>query len=134
MLVQKGYIKESPIHGYGIFAKEDIQSGDLIEECVCPVEVIEPKYTYLDNDVYINNIDTLQSYRLAPQDGKPYWIMPLGYFGIYNHSFKPNAGVNIRPESRIVQVTALNDIKKDEEIVWNYGPSYKYNRHNKKVK
>jgi SET domain-containing protein len=131
MLVNNSYIKESVLHGYGVFAKDDIQSGNLVEECVCPTEVIEPKYTYLDTEAFINNIDTLQSYRLEPTDGSPYWLMPLGNFGVYNHSFKPNAEVRLRPLSRIVEVTAITDIKKDEEIVWNYGPKYKYNRKNK---
>ena len=26
-------VRESPIHGYGVFAKEDIKKGELLEEC-----------------------------------------------------------------------------------------------------
>jgi len=132
-LQNKGYVAESDIHGYGVYAKDDIAKDELIEECVCPLDVIEPKYTYIDDEAYIWNVDTLQNYRLSPSDSTPYWLMPMGSFGIYNHSTKPNASISVRPKSRIVQVTAIADIKKDEEIVWDYGPKYKlrkYKRNN----
>jgi hypothetical protein len=29
----KIYIDKSPVHGWGVFAKQDIKSGELIEEC-----------------------------------------------------------------------------------------------------
>ena len=39
-------IKKSPIHGWGVFALEDIEIGDTIEECV-----YVPMDTYKDDDI-----------------------------------------------------------------------------------
>jgi SET domain-containing protein len=33
LINNKIYSKESDVHGYGVFAKEDINKGEIIEEC-----------------------------------------------------------------------------------------------------
>ena len=30
MIINKGYIKKSTLHGYGVFAKEDIKAGEVM--------------------------------------------------------------------------------------------------------
>tara|TARA_R110002012_G_scaffold288572_2_gene481342 strand:+ start:1850 stop:2296 length:447 start_codon:yes stop_codon:yes gene_type:complete len=35
-------IRKSPIHGFGVFAKENIKSGELLEECSYAKTIIHP--------------------------------------------------------------------------------------------
>ena len=78
MIINKGYIKKSTLHGYGVFAKEDIKAGEVIEQAICPTQVIEPKYEYLDGQVYIENIDTMSYYRFTGPNNMDIWIIPSG--------------------------------------------------------
>ena len=132
MLVNRAYIRKSDIHGYGVFAKEDIKVGELIEEAVCPEQILEPKYVYIDGKVTIGNIDSLSSYRFGSMDDREYWIIPMGNAMCYNHSKDPNVVWTHSTEDRLLLFTALKDIKKDEELTFDYGPRYAYNRLRKK--
>jgi len=131
MIINKGYIKKSNVHGYGVFAKEDIKEGDIVEQAICPTQIIEPKYEYLDGKVFIDNVDTMSSYRFSGPNNTEYWIMPSGNAIMYNHSFVPNIIWNHADDERAIIFTALKDIKKDEELLFDYGPKYKYDRRNK---
>ncbi len=131
-LICRVEVRKSPIHQYGVFAKEDIKADEIIEECVVPTQCIEAKYEYMDGQVYISNMDTLSQYRFTgPVDGS-YWIIPTGNAMVYNHSIEANSINYHDTENRLLVFKAIKDIKKDEEVVWNYGPNYKYNRINKK--
>ncbi len=57
-LICRVEVRRSPIHQYGVFAKEDILANEIIEECVVPTQCIEPKYEYMDGQVYVSNVDT----------------------------------------------------------------------------
>jgi len=132
MIINNGYIKKSTIHGYGVFAKQDIKSGDIVEEAICPTQVIEPKYEYLDGEVYIENVDTLSYYRFSGPGDMETWVIPSGNAIIYNHSINANITWAHSTTERIIIFTAVTDIKKDEEMLFDYGRRYKYNRRNKR--
>ena len=83
-------VKKSPIHGYGVFAREDIKEGELVEQAICPSQILEPKYEYLDGKVFIQNVDSMSSYRISGPGNAEYWIIPSGNAIMYNHSFEPN--------------------------------------------
>jgi len=131
-LVCRVEVRKSDIHEYGVFAKEDIKVDDIIEECVVPTQCIEPKYEYMDGQVYVKNIDTMSQYRFAGPTDSQYWIIPAGNALMYNHSLEENCMSYHDLENRLLVFKAIKDIKKDEEVVWNYGPNYKYNRINKR--
>jgi SET domain-containing protein len=80
---QKIYIDKSPIHGWGVFAKYDIEEGELIEECpvlVLPIEKGEVTSLLID-------------YRFNWPQGLEYeeQVVGLGYASLYNHSDNANA-------------------------------------------
>jgi len=130
-LICKVEVRKSPIHQYGVFAKEDIKANDIIEECVVPTQCIEPKYEYMDGQVYMTNNDTLSQYRFAGPNEGSYWVIASGNALMYNHSSNDNCMSYHDIENRLLVFKATKYIKKDEEVVWNYGPNYKYNRINK---
>ena len=106
-------VRKSPIHRYGVFAKNDIKEGTIIEETpflflntqdFSPEAVIND-YTF---DSGNTNID----------------ILPLGCGGIYNHSDNENTTYFYHEKKEIMVIIANRDIKKDEEIFINYGSTW----------
>lgn len=118
----KCYVARSPISGYGVFAKEDIKSGEMIEEC--PVVILDGTHN--------NNADwVLNRYAftwsctcdICVKNGQSMCI-PMGNGMVYNHSDEPNAYYVQDSFFRIFRFYAFKDIKKDEEITWYYGNGY----------
>jgi SET domain-containing protein len=106
-------VKKSPIHGWGVFATEDIKEGELIEECLflrLPVKRGETNYTLFD-------------YTFVYPKGENWvnHIIALGYGSLYNHSETPNATWEDDLEKETIRFIALKPIGKDEEIVTYYG-------------
>lgn len=104
-------VKRTPSKGLGIFAIEDIKSGDLIEKApilqLTPTERKHAAKTILNHYMY-----PWRSTRSAS--------VVFGYGSIYNHSFTPNA--DWKQDFRSSQMTyrAIKDIQKGEEITINY--------------
>jgi hypothetical protein len=109
------YISKSLIHGLGVFAKQHIFEGELIEET--PILDLQiPKG---------ESSSVLIDYRFNwPQGSGGNWemqVMPFGYGAIYNHSDTPNAYWRSNIENKTFEFIAGKDIKKDEEIFTYYG-------------
>jgi SET domain-containing protein len=102
-------VRRSPIHRWGVYAKEAIKRLDILEEVpyfvVSSSEIEEAKqcerYSYMINDE--------ESF------------IGLGYAGLYNHSSNANAVFEIDFLNELVRHYAIRDIEKDEEITINYG-------------
>lgn len=97
----------------GVFALADFKKGDMIE--VSPVITVSKKNVKENGeapDGYLLQWD-------ADTKGEEY-CMPLGYVMMYNHSSKPNIGIESDTEHYTMMVTAQRDIKKGEELTWNY--------------
>lgn len=95
------YVKESVIHGKGLFAKQMIKAGAIIGEITgTPAAHDGPYVLWLDEDnqqaIEVQNV-----------------------FKYINHNEKPNACYYDD-----LTVVALRDIKKDEEITHHYGESW----------
>ena len=76
-LIDNTYIDKSPIHGYGVFANTDIKKGEVVMECVIPLEML------------VKNTYTLGSYRFAWRDDEyTEDFVPLGNAGVCNSSDK----------------------------------------------
>jgi SET domain-containing protein len=109
LLQRKISVKKSNIHGYGVFAAENIKAGDIIEECY--VLLVTSQLSDLSN-YYFQADDDVKS------------AIPLGFGCIYNHSNEPNAGYKYDSERQLMVFTAKRDIQKGSEIFTSYGQSW----------
>lgn len=108
----KTYISISTIHKRGIFAKSKINSGDIIE--FCPVIEIPT-----DHIQQLRQTALINYYFMWGSDLNA-GAVALGYGSIYNHSYEPNANFRIIIKEQIIEITAIRNIEKDDEITINY--------------
>lgn len=97
--------------GRGVFAREKIGRGDVIERV--PMIVLEAR------EIISGKLPptTLDDYIFVWKRGKI--AFACGYGSLYNHNFQPNA--EYYPAGPRTQVfAALRDIKPGEEITINY--------------
>lgn len=108
----------SDLHGYGVFAVDDIAAGEILEEC--PVLVLPL------------GSDALYDYRFRwPKVVNPRaYAIPLGFGSIYNHQDDPNADWESDESRRIFIYRAIRDIPAGREIFisYNFGEDYWANR------
>lgn len=108
-------VKESALHGLGVFACIDFAIGDVIERC--PYLVID------DDDLQETN--RLNDYLFTSPDNKDDYLCVLGCGMIYNHGVPANAEWQIDDDdNRFVRFTATSVIKTGEEILHDYGNEY----------
>ncbi|OGK63162.1 hypothetical protein A2334_00275 [Candidatus Roizmanbacteria bacterium RIFOXYB2_FULL_38_10] len=96
----------------GVFAKCDIKKGKIIE--ICPVILVSR------HDMSNLNESILVTYFFYFGKNKERLAITLGFGSIYNHSYEPNATYKIKLRKKTIKFSALKDIKKDEEITFNY--------------
>lgn len=102
-----------PGAGRGVFAKEKIVKGTLIEQC--PVVSLENPIDrkYLRKTGLVN-------YYFLWGDSRNRVAMCLGWGSVYNHSFTPNAQYTKIVEDDRMDFYAIEDIEAGEEITVNY--------------
>lgn len=110
---KKVEVRKSKIHGYGVFAKEPISAGEIIEECHLikipikmghiPEFMVEHKFGYPAGSVVQEH------------------VLPLGYGCIYNHSDNNNAMWKNHPTKKLFQFYAIRNIEVGEEVCTYYG-------------
>lgn len=110
----KVYIGKSKIitAGRGVYANCDIDKGKIIERC--PVILVSK------HDTSNLNESILVTYFFYFGRKREQLVVALGFGSIYNHSYKPNATFEIKPKEEIIDFVALKNIKKDDEITFNY--------------
>lgn len=107
-LVQKRlFVKGSPVHGYGVFAEENIQPEEIIEECH---SILTDQTDPLFNNYYFGAGDQI--------------AIILGFGCIYNHSNNPNAHYIFDKETNLVVFRARRFIAAGEEIFVYYGDDW----------
>jgi hypothetical protein len=101
----KVYVKKCD-YGYGVYAKQNFNKNDLIES-----SLIYPLYNIDGNEnphvFYSNNTEQL-------------WYGGSGCLPYYNHSNNPNIEKIIDIQNNKMNVYALCDINKDEELFTKY--------------
>lgn len=103
-------IRESAVHGKGVFALRNFKKGELVETCNFVPQIERgslPDYD-TDNDVF--------------KEG----IVIFGIYAFINHG-KHNANVildSIDNENLKADIVAIKDIKKGEELFQDYGNDY----------
>jgi SET domain-containing protein len=109
------------VKGFGVFALENINIGDIVEICYCI-----PTYNLIVNPL----VDYLFE---AQTNDKNTGILPLGYGSIYNHSDSPNIKWRIsESNNNFIEFYALNEIKSGEELCHLYGYRY-WNSRKKRI-
>ena len=111
-------LKESPIHGVGCFAKEDIEVNTLIESC--PVIVFHTDTLDMLADA-CGDRHILMEYPFQWDSGQ--CAIVLGYGGIYNHS-TTSPSVTWRPnlETPSMEYWTREAVAKGEELFVRYYP------------
>ncbi|HVT00745.1 MAG TPA: SET domain-containing protein-lysine N-methyltransferase [Patescibacteria group bacterium] len=104
----------------GVFARDDIKKGELIE--ICPIIELSEHDTSEIND----NILITYLYYFGKK--KEQAAVALGFGSIYNHTRKPNATYEIKEKEGVIEFTAIENIKKDEEITVNYNHANPYDK------
>lgn len=138
-------VRKSKIEGWGVFAKEDIERGEILEESPF---IIFPFYTLISKNIFdvlkINNFLNPKEkhaislaknlgfkeaddyyFKWAPKhqpEGEDlvYTVLPLGFGPIYNTSNSTN-NAEWKIEDNYFVFSASKNIKKDEEICTFYG-------------
>lgn len=101
---KKVCIKDSSIHGKGVFAKKDLKRGEIIFIIKGKKRVWHVK----------NEKQALYGGHWVGL-GKSVWVDTIGYGKYLNHSLNPSCGIKGR-----VTVCARYNIKKGEEITIDY--------------
>lgn len=108
-------VRESSVHGYGVFATADLSSGELTEECY--YLPLSDKFTDMDEGlkdyVFANNALSVMRSSSA---------VVLGYGMIYNHSEQANVAYKENKKRRVFAFSALREVKCGEELLIDYGP------------
>jgi SET domain-containing protein len=105
------YINE--MKGFGVFALEKINSGNIVEICYCIStynQIINPLVDYL--------------FEISTND-KNIGVLPLGYGSIYNHSDSPNIKWKVnKTNNSFIEFYSLREIESGEELCHSYGENY----------
>ncbi len=118
-------VKNSKVHGRGVFASKNIKKGEMI------IEYIGEKVTRSEGDrrsekrikkyLHSNQTGSVYIFQLNHRydiDGSPYYNKAR----YINHSCNPNCEVDIIKNR--IWIKALKKIKKGEELCYDYGYSF----------
>jgi hypothetical protein len=116
-------IRMSNIHGYGVFATDDIGPNVILEEVpfVTIHQGVAHDYAFL-----------------FPRGGTPLEetigvkneiVLALGYASLYNHAEYPNASWKTDVSNRLFVFFTKDFIQKNEEITVYYGPDSYWSEH-----
>ena len=122
---EKICIQNSPVHGKGVFAREDILERELIEEG--KLLRLELRYNLI-NDPVLKDYIFIDSDNTHPDYGSAVYF-GIGYLNLYNHQDEPNTHSKLNFKKEIMTITAKRDIKAGEEIFISYGSNYFKFRH-----
>lgn len=118
----RGVMKKSTVHGYGVYASENIKMGEVIEEMFC---IILDTTENTINDWVLNRYaeEWECDCDICKTNGKTLYLTS-GYGMFYNHSQTPNAYLVLEKVFRRGRMIALRDITEGEEIFKYYGNNH----------
>ncbi len=103
-------IRLTEFKGRGVFAKRNFAVGDIIE--ICPVIIIpESEWKPIESMHIISNY---------PYEWGADAALALGYGGLYNHSYTPNAKHIRNTDDQTISFFAIKPIEASTEITFNY--------------
>ncbi|MBS1655550.1 MAG: SET domain-containing protein-lysine N-methyltransferase [Bacteroidetes bacterium] len=105
-------IKQSPLHGQGVFALKEFRAGEIIE--IAPVILLGP-----GEREELQTTSLFSYYFLLKSKKKPV-ALGLGYSSLYNHLQKANAAYSVSLKNATITIRAYKNILPGEEITLNY--------------
>jgi hypothetical protein len=105
-------VRDSPVHGRGVFAIEDIEENVVVEES-----------HLVDSAVRIESVvlsHMMNNYFWATTDGERY-LISLGLASVFNQSERPNLKFEYIVDENIYRFTTNRFINRDEELFIDYG-------------
>ena len=109
---EKIEVKESNLHGRGVFSLQSFSKGETIEKA--PAILLNAA-----EKEHLQTTSLFRYYFLVPND-KTSVALGLGYSSLYNHSIPANAEYSMDIKKRIIIIKAAQPIKEGEEITLNY--------------
>lgn len=110
------HLKDTDNRGRGVFTKQRIAVGTLIEES--PVIVMSKEdRIHLDKTL-------LHDYIFEWGIKKDKCCMALGYIPVYNHSYKSNCEYFMNFEDDTIEIKTVRAIEKGEELTINYNGNW----------
>lgn len=103
-------VRRIPDRGFGLFSSGAFKSGDIV---LCEPIVVLP-----GKEWHHIHATALHDYYF---DWKGFMFMPLGYVCLLSHSDSPNLDWSVNKKKRLVTFTAIKDIRKGEELTFDYG-------------
>lgn len=126
------YLKEIPeINGWGVFTREVIKENTVIE--------ISPVFLYpqalLDISIFMAGAEGIQNKEIGIDQYSIVWpgdtdsnfeksAVMLGYLSMYNHSNSNNAHFFSDFKNRLMGITTIKQINKDEQVTVSYSPTW----------
>lgn len=120
MIKQFLYLQETTTKGRGVFTRQNIDAGAVIEES--PVIVMTAQ------DRVLLDKTLLHDYIFEWGNEKDQCCMALGYLSIYNHSYGSNCEYFMDFEEQTIRIKTIRAIKKGEELTINYNGDWNNNK------
>jgi uncharacterized protein len=98
--------------GRGVFTREDIDAGTLVE--VAPVIVMTAEERKLIDQTLLHD------YIFEWGEQSDQCCMALGYVPVYNHSYQSNCEYEMDFDSRQILIRSVRPVKAGEELFINY--------------
>ncbi len=112
MVLQFLFIAPTQDMGRGVFTREDIDAGTLVE--VAPVIVMTAEERKLLDQTLLHD------YIFEWGDKSDQCCMALGYVPVYNHSYQSNCEYEMDFDSQQIMVRSVKPVKAGEELFINY--------------
>jgi SET domain-containing protein len=106
------YIKRTENKGRAVFTSAEIGAGTIVEES--PVIIMSKNERILLDKTLLH--DYIFEWGLL----KDKCCMALGYIPMYNHNYKSNCEYFMDFDLETIQVKAIKNIDKEEELTINY--------------
>ena len=110
------HILPSNNRGKGVFTSENIKSGTVLE--ISPVLIMEAA-----DRIHLDKT-RLHDYIFEWGEAGKQVCMALGYVPIYNHAYLSNCTYEMDYESDSINIIAVQDILKGEELFINYNGAW----------
>ena len=107
------YPDASPEKGRGIFTKEPLTEGSIVENS--PVVVMDAAARKLLDQTLLHDY----IFEWQPE-GQALCCMAMGYLPLYNHAYNSNCEYEMDYPSHSMSIKAMRDIEAGEELTINY--------------
>ncbi len=112
MILSSLYIDYSPGKGRGVFTKDDLPTGTVIE--ISPVIVMTGAERLLLDQTLLHD------YIFVWGEKEDQCCVALGYLSVYNHNYESNAEYEMNFSTATIEIKVVRSIPAGQEIFINY--------------